>query len=131
MKEAFWGYLMIILGILAVVLINFAQNVTNSNEQDYYLLREVTEGAMLDAVDIGYYSEYGELKIIKEKFVENFIRRFAQSVNLPKTGYTLKFYDISEVPPKVSVSVSTTTLSLGGGELDIVNYLDAILETKY
>ena len=33
---------------------------------------------MIDAIDMDYYRESGELKIIKDKFVESFTRRFAE-----------------------------------------------------
>ena len=46
----------------------------------------------------------------KEKFVEIFVRRFAEDANLSRT-YNVEFYDIYEVPPKVSVKVSTNTSS--------------------
>ena len=36
--------------------------------KDYYLLKEVTEAAMIDAIDLVYYRQTGDLKIIKEKY---------------------------------------------------------------
>ena len=46
------------------------QNYTTTDQQDYYIAREVTYAAMYDAIDYGYYKKYGELKIIKEKSEE-------------------------------------------------------------
>ena len=46
MKVSFWGILFVILGILGIVMINFFGNLTVSNEQNYYLLKEITEAAM-------------------------------------------------------------------------------------
>lgn len=69
-----------------------------------------------------------------EKFVENFVRRFAESATLSRT-YVIKIYDISEMPAKVSLEVSSTEKgNVTGGEIlefDISNRLDAILETPY
>jgi len=131
MKESLWGYWLIVLGIFVIVIMMLINNTTTSNTQDYYLMKEVTESAMLDAVDYAYYRKYGELKINKEKFVENFLRRFAENVSLGAT-YNIDFYDLYEVPPKVSVKITTTsrTFSVGGSasDFDIVNKLDAILE---
>ena len=133
MKESMWGYWLIVLGIFVIIIMMLIQSYTTTNTQDYYLLKEVTEASMIDAVDYAYYREHGDLKINKEKFVENFIRRFSESVNLNKT-YRFDFYDLYEVPPKVSVKISTTTESytIAGDEaaFEVVNKLDAILEMK-
>jgi len=75
---------------------------------------------------------HGEFKIIKEEFVENFIRRFAESQSLNRE-YRIEIYDIIEMPPKVSIRVSVRrNLQLYNVEpidFDIVNSLDVILET--
>ena len=47
------------------------QNYSTTNEQDYYLIKEVTEAALTDAIDWGHYRKYGEMRIIKEKFVDH------------------------------------------------------------
>lgn len=134
MKESFWGYLIILMGIASIAFIFFFQNVTNTDEHNYHLLKEVTEGAMYDAVSIGEYRATGKIRIDREKFVENFIRRFAQSASLART-YNIKIYDVNEIPPKVSIQVSSSeTGNVVGSEVidfEIVNRLDAILETPY
>ncbi len=131
MKESYWGYWLIILGIFVIVIMMLVQNVTTTNTQDYYLLKEVTEASLLDSVDLGYYREHAELKINREKFVENFLRRFSETVNINNT-YDIEFYDLYESPPKVSVVVKTENgrFSVTGDQetFDIVNKLDAILE---
>ena len=131
MKESYWGYFLILLGIFVIVIMMLVNNVTTTNTQDYYLLKEVTQAAMLDAVDYGYYRNEGELRIVKEKFIENFLRRISESVNINNT-YTFEFYDLYECPPKVSVKVTTKsgTYNVGGNasSFDTVNKIDAILE---
>ncbi|MCR5787494.1 MAG: DUF5411 family protein [Bacilli bacterium] len=131
MKESYWGYWLILLGIFVVVIMILIQNITSTNTQDYYLVKEITEASMLDAVDYGYYRQYGEVRINKEKFVETFLRRFAESANL-STTYTISFYDIYEAPPKVSVKVSSksNTFNIFGDtdSFDIVNKIDSIIE---
>ncbi|MBO4245603.1 MAG: hypothetical protein J5892_02535 [Bacilli bacterium] len=131
MKESYWGYFLILLGIFVIVIMMLVNNVTTTNTQDYYLLKEVTQAAMIDSVDYGYYRETNELRIVKEKFVENFLRRISESVNINNT-YTFDFYDIYECPPKVSIKVTTKTgsFTIGGNasSFDIVNKIDAILE---
>lgn len=132
MKWSFLSVGIIVLGIIGVSIIILFQQITTSNESDYYLLKEITESAMIDAIDISYYRDTGDLKIIKEKFVENFTRRFSESTVLTGTGYTINFYDIMELPPKVTIAISNSTkdYKLNGETLDynIVNKLDAILE---
>lgn len=131
MKESYWGYWLIVLGIFVIVIMMLISNMTSTNTQDYYLLKEITQASMLDAVDYGYYREYNEVKINKEKFVESFIRRYTDSVTL-STTYEVSFYEIYEAPPKVSVKISSSSSSFniaGDAEsFDIVNKLDAILE---
>jgi hypothetical protein len=132
-KESFWGILVIVLGVVSVAFIYFFQTVSSTDEQNYTLLKEITEAAMYDAVDWAEYRSSGTVRINREKFVENFVRRFAESVTLGNT-YQIDIYDVSETPPKVSLKVSSKLNSNVTGELiefDIVNKLDAILETPY
>lgn len=134
MKESFWGVFVVTLGIIGVGVLNVLQSITTTNENNYYLLREVTEAAMYDAVDLGYYRRTGEFKIIEEKFVENFARRFSQSYGRTNT-YTVRIYDIIELPPKVSLIVDVGTeqriYNYEAVDFNIINKIDAILETKY
>ena len=130
MKESFWGVMIFTFGVIAIILVYFFQSMTNTDEHNYTLLKEATEGAMIDAIDLAYYRTNGTVRIDQEKFVENFIRRFAESTQLSRT-YVIKIYDVSEVPPKVSLQVSSTEDTNVTGEImefDIVNRLDAILE---
>ena len=121
----------IILAMFTFGVINIATNYQSGNELDYYLLKETTEAAMGDAVDIGYYRLSGLLRIDKEKFTESFVRRFAQNVNNDRS-YRIRIYDINETPPKVSVKIDSTTAATFNSEtLGISNQIDAILESKY
>lgn len=122
----------IILGVLTLAVVNIVNNYQTGNELDYYLLEETTEAAMIDAVDVGYYrSSGGILRMDREKFVESFVRRFAESVNRER-NYKIRILDLNETPPKVSVQVGSNTVATFAGEdFDIVNKIDAILETKY
>jgi len=133
MKESLWGYWLILLGIIIITVMIMLQNYTTTNQQDYYLAKEITYASMYDAIDYGYYKKYGELKIIKEKFVENFIRRFAESATLNKT-YTVNFYSIYETPPAVSIEIKTNTGEFLVGDsrenLSVTNRLTAILEVS-
>ncbi len=136
MKESMWGYWIVILGISIFALMMLLQNYTTTSEQDYYLMKEVMEASMYDAVDYGYYRETGKLTMNTEKFVENFIRRFADSVNINK-NYKLDFYQIYEEPPAASVKITTRTNDTNFGdsnkstdEEEIVNRLTGILYTN-
>ncbi len=134
MKEAFWGYLLIGLGLMVIVVMMLVQNYTSTSEEDYYLAKEVLESSMIDSVDYGLYAQTGEVRIIESKFRESFIRRFAQSINNSKT-YTIDFYDIYEAPPKASVLIKTKTGSYSvnsdSSNFDILTTLSGVLESKY
>lgn len=132
MKYTFWGFGLIMAGLFGLFFIVMFENVTINNESEYYVLRESVEAAMYESIDIAYYRNYGEIKIIEEKFVANCTRRFYNSISGSGSGYTLEFYDIMEKPPKVTVVATSTTNSYEFVEnkdgFDIVNDLSAILE---
>ena len=67
MRESYWGYWLIVLGIFVVVILLLIRNVTSNNTEDYYTLNQISEAAMVDAVDFAYYRQFGELKINKEQ----------------------------------------------------------------
>ena len=132
MKESFWGAAIASAGVIAIFFILFFQSVTNTDEHNYHLLKEVTKAAMYDALDLATYRDEGVIRIDREKFAENFLRRFAESATLAKT-YKVEIFDINELPPKVSIRVSSsesTTLTGDILEFEISNELDAILETS-
>lgn len=133
LREATWGYAIITLGILAIGIIWFFANTTNTDQHNYNLLKESVEASMLDAVDLSAYRKDGTIRIEEQKFVENFIRRFAENAEL-SNRYVIEIYDINETPPKVSMKISSVKDTNVTGEVinfDIVNNIDAILETKY
>ena len=127
MQSSVWGYLFLVLGLLGIVLINLFGNITVSNEDMYYILKEVTEASMIDAVDyqayrvgVGYDGVTedsdpdsmhcisgipGTVRIVKEKFVESFVRRFAESTT-GNREYKISIDDIDECPPKVSITIT-------------------------
>ncbi len=131
MKNAFWAYWLILLGTVIVVIMMLVQNLTTSSTQDYFLVKEITEASMIDAVDYSYYRRYGEIKINKEKFFESFFRRFAETASL-NTTYTVSFYGVYEAPPKASVEIkskSNTFTVLGDATtIDMVERIDSVLE---
>jgi len=134
MKESVWAYWIMVLGLSIMSVMTLLQSYTTTSEQDYYLIKNVMEASMYDAVDYGYYTDTSTLKMNGEKFVENFIRRFAEQVNINK-DYHVVFYDIYESPPYAAVSVSargqdgTIIKTEDGGNSDVVNRLSGILYT--
>lgn len=132
MKWSFASVGLIVMGLIGVTIIMLFQNITTNNENDYYLLKEVTEASMIDAIDMQYYRETGELKITKDKFVESFTRRFAESTIFVNSDYTINYFDIMEDPPKVTVSINTGigeyTIYQDTSDYNVYNTLSAILE---
>lgn len=150
MKYSFFGFGIILFGLLGIFFLMMFQQVTTNNESEYYVLKEAMEAAMLESVDIACYKigdengyvdlnndgilddidgdgnitdyEAGtedtgdkyacgddDIKIIEQKFVENFTRRFAASVSGNVAEYKIDFYDIMESPPKATVVISSKT----------------------
>ena len=130
MKEAFWGVLIIMLGLFGIVIINVFQKATTTNDEVYYVIKEATEAAMYDSIDLTYYRLNGEIRTVEDKFVENLARRFASSIT-NKGNYLIVVEDINETPPKVSLRVKTGVTSLQGEYFGITNRVDGIIETKY
>ncbi len=131
MKESYWGYWLILLGVFVIVILLLIRNVTSNNTEDYYTLKQISEASMVDAIDYAYYREYGELKINREKFIENFLRRFVDSSSV-SSKYELFFTSIYEAPPKVSVEIKSSTdtyvINDSSETFDMTNRVDAILE---
>ena len=166
MQSSVWGYLFLVLGLLGIVLINLFGNITVSNEDMYYILKEVTEASMIDAVDyqayrvgVGYDGVTedsdpdsmhcisgipGTVRIVKEKFVESFVWRFAESTT-GNREYKISIDDIDECPPKVSITITArekynwlsrvlkknNQVNYETDSAEIVNTLSAILEDKF
>lgn len=133
MKESFWAVFVISVGVIAITFVFLFQRLTNVDEHNSYTIKEVAEAAMIDALDIAAYRKDKTVRIDAEKFVENFVRRFAESANLSST-YKIAIYDISEEPPKVSLKVtSNETTGIGGETVSFAlgSKVDAILEMTY
>jgi len=138
MKWSFASVGVIIIGLFGIIIILMFNEITVSNEQDYYTLKEATEAAMIEAVDIAYYRLTGEIKISQEKFVENFTRRFTETSTFGQGNYDIIFNQINETPPKVSLQIidstnsyniyNTFSVDLDATQIDIANKISAILD---
>ncbi len=132
MKWSFASAFIVGMCLIGLTILFLFGTLTINNESDYYNLKETTEAAMIDAIDIAYYRLHGELKMSQEKFVENFTRRFADSVGFGTSGYQIIFEDIVERPAKASVLIISDTgyYKVFGdtSKYDITNRIDAILE---
>jgi len=138
MKWSFATVGLIIMGLFGIMIIMLFHEITVSNEQDYYTLKDATEAAMIDAIDTAYYRLTGQIKISEEKFVENFTRRFTETSIFGQGNYNIEFYQITEYPAKVSIRIRDATnsydiynmfdVSLNSTQTNIVNELSAILD---
>ena len=55
MNSTMWTYFFMVVGILGIVLMNLFSDLMIQNEQDSFLLKEITEAAMIDSFDrIGF-----------------------------------------------------------------------------
>ena len=121
------------IGLFGFLIIIMFNEITVSNEQDYYTLKDATEAAMIESVDVAYYRLTGEIKTSQEKFVENFTRRFTETSTFGQGNYDIVFNQISETPPKVSLTIVDATNEYNAynvemAQFDIVNQLSAILD---
>ena len=138
MKWSFASIGLIMIGLFGFLIIIMFNEITVSNEQDYYTLKDAAEAAMIESVDVAYYRLTGEIKMSKEKFVENFTRRFTETSTFGQGNYNIEYYQISETPPKVSLRIvdatnsyniyNTFSVDLDPTQINIVNELSAILD---
>lgn len=128
MQSSYWGYWLVVMGVAIVGLMISVQGITTTTTQDYYSLKEITEASMLESVDYGYYRDYNEVKINKEKFMEVFIRMLAETMGSTDT-YQINFYAIYEAPPKVSVEIkSNSGTNFVSSGYDVTSRVDAVLQ---
>lgn len=139
MKWSFATLGMIVLGVFGIFIILFFNDLTVSNEQDYYTLKEATEAALVESVDVAYFRLTGDIKISQEKFVENFTRRFSETATFGEGDYSIVFYDINESPALVNLRIVDNTdeyniynvffdTDIDATKTQIVNELSAILD---
>lgn len=130
MRYSYAAVSMIFVGMLAFVILMVFQDITVNNEADYYSIKEAMEASMVESIDKSYYARTGELKIVEQKFVANFTRRFANGTMGNSNNYIIDFYDIMESPPKASVVIRNNTdlMVISKNSTDIVNSLTSILE---
>lgn len=92
------------------------------------------QASMLDAVDYGAYRTTGRIIMSKSKFMEVYIRRFAESVTNSQ-DYQIDFYDIYEEPPKASVRIRTmsgeSTINSDSLNFSIDTLISGVLETNF
>ena len=121
MQSPYWGYWLVAMGVAIVGLMIQVQGITTNTTQDSYAIREITDAAMLEAVDYGYYRDYNEIKINKEKFMEVFLRMTAEVMGVN---------DTYEAPPKVSVEIKSNsgTNFISAGDYDSTTRIDAIIQ---
>ena len=129
MQSPYWSYWLVVMGVAIVGLMISVQGITTNTTQDSYAIREITDASMLEAVDYGYYRDYNEIKINKEKFMEVFLRMIAEVMGVNDT-YEVNFYAIYEAPPKVSVEVKSNSGAnfISAGEYDTTSRIDAIIQ---
>lgn len=129
MQSSYWGYWLVVMGVAIVGLMISVQGITTNTTQDSYAIREIAEASMLDAVDYAYYRDHNEVKIDKEKFMEVFIRRVAETMGANDT-YEVNFYAIYEAPPKVSVEIKSNSGAnfVSANGYDTISRVDAIIQ---
>ena len=153
MKYGFLGFGLMMFGMIGLVIIVMFESITMDNDSQYYVLKEAMQASMYESIDRGawanenYYQycnykdnsgiksiKISKVKIVEQKFVENFTRRFAAGIGGDADDYTIEFYDIIEYPPKATIKITSNSKSytfVSGDEgLNMVNNLTGILETN-
>lgn len=129
MQSSYWGYWLVLMGVAIVGLMISVNGLTTTSTQDHYAVQEIVEASMLESIDYGYYRDYNEVKMNKEKFMEVFTRMLAESMTSTDT-YEINFYEMYEAPPKVSVEVKSHsgTNFISTSDYDVTTRVDAIVQ---
>ena len=129
MQSSYWGYWLVLMGVAVVGLMISVNGLTTTSTQDHYAAREITEVSMLESIDNGYYRDYNEVKMNKEKFMEVFTRMLAKNMSSTDT-YEINFYEIYEAPPKVSVEIKSHSGAnfISTSDYDVTTRIDAIVQ---
>lgn len=141
MRYSFWLVFFLAFGLAGIAFVIMFEFLTVNDQNDYYMLKEAMEASMIEAIDVRYYRNRNNknpenIKIVEQKFVENFTRRFVAIMGGDATEYTIKFYDVMESPPKASIIISSKTkeysimLSKDKNDFTIKNNLTGILEFR-
>jgi len=131
MQSSYWGYWLVLFGVAIVGIMIPVNQLTSTSTRDVYSVKEIIDASMLDSVDLGYYRDYNEVKMNKEKFMEVFTRRLAQNMKSENTGtYQVNFYEMFEAPPKVSVEVKSHSGAnfLATDDYDVTTRISAIIQ---
>ena len=132
--------------MIGLIIIVMFESITLDNDTEYYTLKEAMKASMYESIDDRYWSDANNpviecangkkisgVKIIEQKFVENFTRRFKASVGGDADDYKIDFYDIMESPPKATIKITGITgnykIVSKNDDINIVNNLTGILET--
>lgn len=127
-QTSYWGYWLVVMGVAIIGLMISVQGLTTNTNQSYLSTKEIVEASMLEAVDYGYYRDYNEVKMNKEKFMEVFIRMLSETMSATDQ-YEVNFYGIYEAPPKASVEVkSSSGTDFVNAGYDTTTRIDAIIE---
>ncbi len=130
MNKGMLGVGIIVMGLIALLMVNIISNYSSGGELDYYLLKETTEASITDAMDNDFFTTYAIPRMDKEKFVESFLRRFAENVDGTRS-YDIRFIDLNEVPPKVSVKINSNTVLQANKESTAIStQIDHIVEAN-
>ncbi|MEE3344213.1 MAG: DUF5411 family protein [Bacilli bacterium] len=146
MKYGFLGFVILMLGMIGLIIIVMFESITIDNDTEYYTLKEAMKASMLESIDDRYWADANNpiiecsngkkisgVKIVEQKFVENFTRRFKASIGGDADDYKIDFYDVIESPPKATIKITGVTddykLVSKDEDINIVNNLSGILET--
>ena len=70
MKESYWAYWLVMLGILVMGVMLLISSTTTGTTHDYYELKETASAAMVDAVDYSYYRLYNDVRMKDENDID-------------------------------------------------------------
>ena len=107
--------------------------------EEFKVCAKVTDDSEIKYVSVDIHLNEDDGIMSKDMIYDAVSGLYCQTFKSSKTGtaiisniYVIDIYDINEEPPKVSIKVSST--EKGTSEIvdfDLVNKVDAILETKY
>ena len=100
MNKGYLGIGIIVLGSLALLIINVITNYSTGGEVDYYLVKETSEAAMTDALDESFMATHGIPRMDKQVFWNHLLEDL-QIMLMIQENMILAFMDLMKFHQKL------------------------------
>ena len=122
-----WAVFLFVMGIIGIVLINTFGVITTTNQQDYTLLKNATEAAMMDAIDLASY-RVGFYLCLSDKDTSTVGSNGVRTFNSAKDYYlVLKTQNVEVDFPEISNTSKCSEIPPGETKLNKEVFVESFI----